>query len=239
MGAQDKLVPKANTIVNNYNNTVWSTKSTFRLPSKKNSKYKNPLIDALDFLSSIYAKSLKIADNNIIWNGDLVSTATLTNKQLSNHAPDRGVHDDILPGFAATTIEEWNELQTGISRAYNIIQTVNIPYLAPPNYTGFELISSLNRMGITNLPNVLNDATGNPIILPAPQLVPGIEYAKSWNEVKVPLDASLGYETPYISPVFPSLVNLAPVPPTLPNAWYRYTGKSKWSYPFTGWNLVK
>lgn len=228
MGAQDKLVPAAGVIVNNLNGTAWSTKSTFRLPAKKATLYKNPLIDANDFLSSIHAKQLAIANNNQIWNGDMANTPPvyLSNQQLSAYSLDRGIHDEVLPGFAATTIEEWNELQTGVSRAYNII---GIPLLGTPTYSANEQTESLIRLGIFISNQNLFNAVGGLLGVYAA----GTTYADAWNSVKVPADAALGYQTSYIAPVYPGLI----IPGV--SGFYRYTGKSRWASPFTGWNLQK
>lgn len=228
MGAQDKLVPAAGVIANNWAGTSWSTKSTFRLPAKKATLYKNPLIDANDFLSSIHAKQLAIANNNHIWNGDMANTPPvyLSNNQLSVYSLDRGIHDEVLPGFAATTIEEWNELQTGVSRAYNII---GIPLLGTPIYSANEQTESLIRLGIFISNQNLFNAVGGLLGVYAA----GTTYADAWNSVKVPADAALGYQTSYIAPVYPGLV----IPGV--SAFYRYTGKSRWASPFTGWDLLK
>jgi len=231
MGAQDKLVPAAGVIANNWAGTSWSTKSTFRLPAKKATLYKNPLIDAHDFLSSIHAKQLAIANNNHIWNGDMANTPPvyLSNQQLSAYSLDRGIHDEVLPGFAATTIEEWNELQTGISRAYNITGTVGIAFLRNPPYTTNEQTESLVRMGIFFSNQNLFNAVGGLLGVYAA----GTTYADAWNSVKVPADAALGYQTNYIAPVYPGFL-IAGV-----SGYYRYTGKSRWATPFTGWDLQK
>lgn len=228
MGAQDKLVPAAGIIINNEISTAWSSSGTYRMPGKKASKYKNPLIDANDFLSSIHAKQLAIANNNQIWNGDMANTPPvyLSNQQLSAYSLDRGIHDEVLPGFAATTIEEWNELQTGVSRAYNII---GIPLLGTPTYSANEQTESLIRLGIFISNQNLFNAVGGLLGVYAA----GTTYADAWNSVKVPADAALGYQTSYIAPVYPGLI----IPGV--SGFYRYTGKSRWASPFTGWNLQK
>lgn len=232
MGAQDKLVPAAGVIANNWATTSWSTKSTFRLPAKKATLYKNPLIDAVDFLSSIHAKQLAIANNNHVWNGNMANTPPtyLSNKQLSAYSLDRGIHDEILPGFAATTIEEWNELQTAISKSYNTLMLagLGVPYLASPTYSINEETESLIRIGIFQKGQSLTNAIGGFI----GNYAPGTVYADAWNSLKVPADAALGYQTDYIAPVFPGLL----VP--FISGVYRYTGKSRWASPFTGWNQV-
>jgi hypothetical protein len=194
-------------------------------------KYANPEIDALNFLGSIHAKQLRIADNNSIWDGTLANNppAGLSDQVISKYVVDKGTHDEVLPGFAATTIQEWNELQTGISRAYNIVNYIG---LTSP-YSASEQSDSLTQLGIFSSNQTLVNAIGGVIGVYAI----GTAFADAWNSLKVPADKALGYTTPYIAPIFPTrTVILAP-----PNsrAWYRYTGKSRWALPFTGWNLTK
>jgi hypothetical protein len=237
MGAQDKLVPAAGVIANNLYGTKFSTKSTFRMTPDVKTKYANPVIDAVNFLGSIHAKQLRIADNNAIWNGTLANnpprSGGLSDQVLSQYVLDKGIHDEVLPGFAATTIEEWNELQTGISRAYNIINTLG---LTNPPYNNSELNDGLDQMGIFSTNQILTDAIGNP--LPGSGTLAIWEaYADAWNEYKVPADAALGFDTPYIAPILPSRFLIAPAPGS--RAYYRITGKSRWAFPFTGWNLTK
>lgn len=225
MGAQDKLVPAAGVIANNLYGTKFSTKSTFRMTPKVKNMFANPQIDAVNFLGSIHAKQIKIADNNAIWNGILENTPPLyiSNKVLSQYTTVKGQHDEVLPGFAATTIEEWNELQTAISRAYNII---NINGLSNLIY-GAEALESQVQIGLQNLNVVLTNAIGGLIGFYAV----GAPYAEAWNSLKVPADAALGFDTPFIAPVLPQKTGVV-------DAWYRYTGKSRWAFPFTGWDLT-
>jgi hypothetical protein len=223
MAATDKLIPNAITVANNLKGIKYSTSGTYRQPAKKTSKYKNPLIDAINYVASIYAKEVKVANFNETWNYTLVDGSP----QLDVFTPDQNLHHMNLGMVLAISENEWNELQIAISKVINIIYPLSTSYYVP--YTLAEYNSYLALMGIFNggvtATKALLDVNGN-LLGTFPQ---GITFADRWNTLKVPADAALGVDTPYIAPVY------QPSGETI--FFYRYTGKRKWATPFEGYDL--
>jgi hypothetical protein len=221
MGAKDKLIPNAITIANNLHGIKYSTTGTYRQPAKKTNKYNNPVIDAINFISSIYAKEIKIADSNATWNYTLVNGKP----QLDVFTPDQNTHHMNLGMLVAVSENEWDELQIAISEAINLIYPLKASYYSL--YTLAEGLAYFDQMGIfgngPTLTSALLDANGGSL----GTFNQGVDYATAWNDLKVPADAALGVYTPFIAPIY------QPLGETL--FFYRYTGKRRWASPFTGY----
>lgn len=227
MAANDKLIPTAINIANNLKGTKFSTKSVYRLPGKKTSKWQNLYIDAVNFFASIYAKELKVANFNDTWNYRLVDGSI----QKDVFTPDQNVHHLNLGMVVAFSENEWNKLQITLSKTFNIVYPFDIPSITAL-YSPAELANFYSLMGVlsgSNTPTLtLTDVNGNPVGVGAyPQ---GILYADAWNTLKVPADAALGVDTPYLAPIYQ--------PTGATNFYYRFTGKRRWATPFEGYDLV-
>ena len=225
MASKDKLIPTALTIANNLHGIKYSTGGTYKLPGKKFSKYQNLYIDAVNFFASIYAKEIKVANFNEVWDYKLVDGSV----QKDVFTPDQNIHHLSLGMVVAFSETEWDELQVTISKAFNIIYPFDIPSVIAL-YSPTELSNFYNLMGV--LPGgatptlVLNDANGNPL----GTFAQGITYADAWNNLKVPADAALEVITPYLAPIYQ--------PTGATNFYYRFTGVRRWASPYTGYNLV-
>jgi len=224
MGAADKLIPIATQLANNLKGTKYSTSGTYKLPARKASIYENPWIDSMKFFASVYAKELKIAESNAIWNHELVDG----NPLVAPYSPNQHIHNLNLGALVAVSEEEWNELQITISRCFNIINGISE---VPPAIPLQDLLSYADLIGvIVSSPSptaALTDANGNP--LPGSPFNQGVDYAEAWNTLKVPADAALGVLTYYIAPVLNQ-------DPGTDVYQYRYTGVRRW-FDFTGYDL--
>ena len=226
MASKDKLIPTALTIANNLHGTKYSTGGTFKLAGKKTSKWQNLYIDAVNFFASIYAKELKVANFNDVWDYRLVDGSV----QKDVFTPDQNIHHLNLGMVVAFSENEWDELQITISKAFNIIYPFDIPSVVSL-YT-FTEITNLNALmgvfsgGSTLTKNLYN---ANGVLLGTYNQ--GVDYADAWNSVKVPADAALEVYTPFIAPIYqPAGAN---------DFYYRYTGKRQWLSPFNGYDLVE
>ena len=224
MAANDKITPTALLIANNLKGTKYSTKSTYKLTPKTYSKYKNVYTDAVEFLASVYAKELKVADFNALWN--FRNADESPNK--APYTPNKNANYDLIGQVVAFSELEWNELQIAISKAFNNIYPFDIAALAGV-YTPTEQTYYQNLMGVLSggaAPlKPLYDANG--VLLGT--FAQGATYANRWNTLKVPADAALGVDTPYLAPIYK--------PASATNYYYRYTGKREWLAPFEGYNL--
>ena len=222
MASSDKLIPNAITIANNLHEVKYSTSGFYKQPSKKINKYNNPLIDAINFVASIYAKEVKVADSNATWNYTLVNGLP----QLDLFTIDQNTHHHNLGMVVAISEDEWNELQITISKVINNIYPLKTSYYTA--YTNLETKAYQALMGVfaggVTPTKALLDADGN-LINTYPQ---GAIYAEKWNTSKVPIDAALGVETPFIAPIY------KPSGETI--FYYRYTGKRMWAAPFEGYD---
>lgn len=216
MAANNKITPTALLIANNLKGTKYSTKSTYKLTPKTTSKYKNVYTDAVEFLASVYAKELKVADFNDIWNYRNADDST--NK--APYTPNKNANYEILGQIVAFSETEWEDLQITISQAFNNIYPFDIASLAGV-YTPSEKTYYENLMGVFSggaTPNRgLFDANGG-LLGTFPQ---GTSYANGWNTLKISADAALGVETPFIAPIYK--------PASATNYYYRYTGKRRWN----------
>lgn len=222
MGSTDKLIPNAITVANNLHGIKYSTSGAYRQPAKKISKYKNPIIDAVNYVSSIYAKELKVANFNETWNYTLVNGQP----QLDVFTPDQNLHHMNLGMIVAVSENEWDALQIAISKVINIIYPLKASYYTV--YTLSETLGYFKQMGVFSEGPAatvgLVDANGGPLGI----FAQGVTYANAWNNLKVPADAALGVETPFIAPIY------QPSGETL--FFYRYTGKRRWAAPFEGYD---
>ena len=222
MASSDKLIPNAITIANNLHGVKYSTSGFYKQPSKKINKYNNALIDAINFVASIYAKEVKVADSNATWNYTLVNGLP----QLDLFTIDQNTHHHNLGMVVAISEDEWNELQITISKVINNIYPLKTSYYTA--YTTAEFNGYLSLMGIFSggitPTKALLDADGNLL----GTFSQGQVYADRWNSLKVPADAALGVETPFLAPIY------KPSGETI--FYYRYTGKRRWSAPFEGYD---
>lgn len=224
MAAEDKLVPTALTIANNLKGTRLYSTNTFKLPSKKKSKWENPYMDAVNYFASIYAKELKVAKFNLPWNHELENGEPQTDPSTL----DQNIHHLSLGMVVAFSEKEWDQLQITISKVLNI---TNVLYSHPTGlYTSADYAYILKQMGVfsggTGATLPLLDACSNP--LPGSPFPQGIAYATAWNTLKVPADKLLDVKTDYIAPVY------QPVGQT--EYFYRYTGIREWMSPFSGYD---
>lgn len=225
MAAEDKLIPTALTLANNLKGTRLLSTSTFKLQSKKRSKWENPYIDAVNYFASIYAKELKVAEFNNVWNHELIDGKP----QVDPATLDQNIHHLSLGMVVAFSETEWDQLQITISKAFNI---VNVLYSHPTGlYTAVDYSYILNQMGIfsggTGATLPLLDACSNP--LPGSPFPQGVAYATAWNTLKVPADKLLGFDTNFIAPVYK--------PTGETEYFYRYTGIREWMSPFSGYDI--
>lgn len=224
MAANDKLIPTALLIANNLYGTRYSTKGGYKLPAAKGSAF-NPLTDAIQFYAAIYAKELKIAGNNQIWNytfvnGDNVST---------QYTPVRNVYTLSLGSLVAISEAEWNELQIAISRTWTISNGSDHPtkrflIQLEAAYAGPELQGFYQFMGIFKTSSTDLKASDGTVL--ATGVVGGETYANAWNNLRVPYDATLGVTTPFIAPMFTFDGQ---------SFYYRSTGIRRW-FGFVGYN---
>ena len=219
----NRLIPNAITVANSLKNTKFASSGSYRMKGKSVTLYNNPLIDAINFIASIYAKELNVANSNSIWDFKLVNG----NNQLAPFSPDQGNHYLNLTGIVAISEEEWNELQVTISKVHNIIYPFYSSYYSI--YTVEFTDQMFDKMGVLSggatATLALNDANGNPIL--GSPFNQGSDYAVAWNTLKVPTDAALGVVTPYLVPIFK--------PSNDTNYLYRYTGIRRW-FNFTGYD---
>ena len=224
MAANDKITPTSLLIANNLKGTPFSTKNTYKLTSGKKTKFKNPYTDAVDFLSIVYAKELKVADFNAIWN----FRNNIDQPVKAPYTPNVNANFDLVGQIVAFSENEWDELQITISQAFNNIYPFEIPDVVS-TYTPTEILLYENSMGVFNTgagaTAPLLNALGAPI--PGSPFAQGIAYADAWNNLKVPADAALGFETYYIAPIYK--------PSTGTKYYYRYTGVRRWASPYTGY----
>ena len=226
MAAEDKLIPTALTLANNLKGTKLYSTNTFRLPSKKKSKWENPYIDTVNYFASIYAKELKVAAFNSTWNHELENGEVQTDPATL----DQNIHHLSLGMVVAFSEREWDELQITISKAFNITDVV---YNLPSGlYSASDYSYILEKMGVfsggSTSALALLDAHNNP--LPGSPFHQGVDYAHAWNNIKVPADKLLGVETPFIAPIYKPTHKL--------EYFYRFTGIRQWAYPFNGFELV-
>jgi hypothetical protein len=231
MAANDKITPTALLIANNLKGTKYSTKSTYKLTSKTTSKYKNVYTDAVEFLASLYAKEVKVADFNALWNFRNVDESPNT----APYTPNKNFNYDLVGQVVAFSELEWNELQIAISKAFNVIYPFDLASLAGV-YTPTEEAYYLSQMGVFGSapgPKMLVDCEGNPLSGPWNQDASPSGYANKWNEQRVPADAALGVDTFFIAPIFK--------PASGTNNYYRFTGKRRWNAnptaPFEGYDI--
>jgi hypothetical protein len=222
MASKDKLIPNALIIANNLRGTKYSTGATYKQPGKKLSKYNNLVIDAVNYISSIYAKEIKVADSNAVWNYRLADGKP----QTDIFTVDQNTHHENLGMIVAFSEKEWDELQSTISRVINIIYPLKSSYYSL--YSPTEITNYFSQMGIFNggaTPTKgLLDADGNLI----GTFAQGVTFADRWNSLKVPADAALDVDTPFIAPIYQ--------PTGETSFYYRYTGKRRWATPFTDYN---
>lgn len=222
MAAADKLIPTAILIANNLRGTKYSTSGTFKLPAKKISVYQNPVQDTYQFFSSVYAKIQKVANSNETWNFEMVTKSIIPKNVQALYTPNRNIHSLDLSMIVAISEPEWNELNYAVSKAVNIIYP--------------DLLINTNNLFNTNT-GLFNNGAGNSSYLIGvngnilAHVHQGIQYAHSWNNVKVPYDKTLGTVTEFIAP----LLNKNP---GTDDFWYRYTGIRHWDYPFIGYNAI-
>lgn len=224
MAANDKITPTSLLIANNLKGTPFSTKNTYKLTSGKKTKFKNPYTDAVDFLSIVYAKELKVADFNAIWN----FRNNIDQPVKAPYTPNVNANFDLVGQIVAFSENEWDELQITISQAFNNIYPFEIPDVVS-TYTPTEILLYENSMGVFNTgagaTAPLLNALGAPI--PGSPFAQGVAYADAWNNLKVPADAALGFETYYIAPIYKPLTGT--------KYYYRYTGVRRWASPYTGY----
>lgn len=228
MAANDKITPTALLIANNLKGIKYSTKSTYKLTPKTASKYENVYTNAVDFLASIYAKEIKVADFNADWNKRLIDGEP----QKDPFAVVQSFHYKNVGTIIAFSEIEWNELQITISKAFNNIYPFDLASFAGV-YTPSEETYYQDLMGVfsgsSTATLTLYDANGGPLGT-FPQ---GTDFANAWNTLKISVDAGLGVETPYIAPIYK--------PASGTNYYYRFTGKRRWnvspSAPFEGYDL--
>jgi len=291
----------------------YSSNGNYKFPSVSRNSFRNPYTDAVQFFASIYAKELKIAGGDPTWNQENVDGSVIKNLFTLN----RNIHQLTLGSLVAITEPEWNELQIGISQAFNVVYPFNTSYsqlvgsigatisnpggpglvagtylnVAANNITGtgvgatFDVIVT-NPIGITSITNVnpgtgyqvgdtfnffgiipgslseiitINSITGTggvtPVQLNAYNAVmgvldngpttpanllgadasvlgsfaQGVAFADAWNNLKVPYDASIGVETPFLAPILR--------PAGTFNFYYRYTGLRRW-FGFVGYDSL-
>lgn len=227
MAANDKILPTALLIANNLKGTKYSTSRTYKLTPKPTGKYNNLYTDAVEFLASLYAKELKVADFNAIWNFRNADDSP----NEAPYTPNKNANFEILGQIVAFSEMEWEQLQVAISKAFNHIYPFNIPALAGV-YTPQEQAEYNKMMGVfpagsgATAPILL--ANGTPV--PGSPFPQGPAYAAAWNSLKVPGDAALDVETYFIAPILNANVGVDPY-------YYRYTGKRAWESPFSGYDL--
>jgi hypothetical protein len=228
MATESKLIPSATNLSNLFYGVKLYTKNVYRQPGKIIGKYSNVYTDVVDFIASVYAKELTVANSNATWNYKLADGSN----QTSVFSPDQGIHYETLGMIVAVSEFEWNELQQTISKALNIIRLPNAFHTTNPSYSTSDMAYFYNKMGLfsggTTAALALLDANGAP--LPGSPYSQGVAYATAWNAVKVPADAALNVITPYIAPV------ANPIPVAGDEYFYRYTGVREWAAPFTGYD---
>lgn len=228
MITDNKLLPKAYTIANNIKGIKLSTSGGYRMPYRKTSKWQNPVLDAVNFLASVYAKEVKVADFNADWNKRLIDGEP----QKDQFVVVQSSHYKTIGTIIAFSEMEWNQLQITISKLFNIIypfteletlQTAGI-------YNSTDINNMLSQMGVLGAGSTptkaLLDADGNS--LPGSPFNQGDDYAQAWNTLKVPADAALGVTTPYLAPIYQ--------PAGATNFYYRFTGIREWFSPFEGYD---
>lgn len=228
MAGEAKLIPTAVNLSNLFYGVRLNTKNVFRQPGKIIGKYSNIYTDAVDFIASIYAKEIAVANSNSIWNYKLADGSN----QTSVFSPDQETNYETLGMVVAFSEAEWNELQYTISKALNIIRFPNAFHTVNTAYSSSDMQYFYNKMGVfsggTTASLALNDANGNP--LPGSPFSQGPTYATAWNNVKVPADAALNINTPFIAPIY------NPIPVAGDEFFYRFTGPRVWQTPFTGYD---
>jgi hypothetical protein len=224
MAANDKITPTSLLIANNLKGTKYSTKNTYKLTPKNTGKYKNVYTDAVDFLASVYAKELKVADFNDLWNFRNADEAP--NK--AQYTPNKNANYEVLGQIVAFSELEWDELQITISKAFNNIYPFDLASLAGV-YTPSEQAYYLSQMGVLNGGATITKVLYNANAVSLGTFNQGVAYANAWNSLKVPADAALGVDTPYLAPIYKPASGL--------KHYYRYTGKRRWASPFSGYDL--
>lgn len=228
MAAQDKITPTSLLIANNLKGTKYSTKNTYKLTPKSTGKYKNVYTDAVDFLASVYAKEVKVADFNNLWNYRNADESP--NK--AKYSPNKNANYEILGQIVAFSELEWDELQITISKAFNNIYPFEVPSLAGV-YTPSEQAYYLGQMGVIDAGSAITKQLFNANGVSLGTFNQGVAYAQAWNSLKVSADAALGVETPYLAPI----AQQTQINVFIPSFFYRYTGKRRWADPFTGYDL--
>jgi hypothetical protein len=228
MATESKLIPSATNLSNLFYGVKLYSKNVYRQPGKIIGKYSNIYTDVVDFVASIYAKELAVANSNATWNYKLADGSN----QTSAFSPDQGIHYETLGMIVAVSEFEWNELQQTISKALNIIRFPNAFHTVNTSYSLSDMLYFYRKMGVfsggTAATLSLTDANGNP--LPGSPFAQGVTYATAWNTVKVPADLALGITTPYIAPVY------NPTPVVGDEYFYRFTGVRVWESPFAGYD---
>jgi hypothetical protein len=228
MAANDKITPTSLLIANNLKGTKYSTKNTYKLTPKNTGKYKNVYTDAVDFLASVYAKELKVADFNDLWNFRNADEAP--NK--AQYTPNKNANYEVLGQIVAFSELEWDELQITISKAFNNIYPFEIESLVGV-YTPSEQAYYLGQMGVLDGGQTVTKVLLNAVGVGLGTFNQGVQYAQAWNSLRVPSDAALGFDTPFLAPI----LQQTPSFPIVPSFFYRYTGKRRWANPFSGYNL--
>lgn len=221
MAANDKLIPNAITIANNLHGVKYSTSGFYKQPSKKINKYNNPLLDSINFIASIYAKEVKVADSNAVWDYRLITGEP----QKDVFTPDQNTHHMNLGMVVAISETEWNRLQITISKVINNIYPLKTSYYTAytiAEFDGYLFLMGIISGGITPTKQLL-DVNGNDL----GTFAQGIAYADAWNNLKVPADAALDISTPFLAPIY------QPSGETF--FFYRYTGKRRW-FGFEGYD---
>lgn len=227
MITDNKLLPKAYTIANNIKGIKLSTSGGYRMPSRKTSKFQNPVLDAVNFLASVYAKEVKVADFNADWNKRLIDGTP----QKDQFVVVQSSHYKTIGTIIAFSETEWDQLQITISKLFNIINPFDQleDLYTAGLYTVTEFKAMLALMGVLQYGNVptitlfANDGTN------LGTFNQGVDFATAWNDLKVPADAALGVETPYLAPIYKTSATT--------NYYYRYTGIRRWATPFEGYDL--
>lgn len=227
MAATDKLIPTALLLTNNLKCTRYSTSGTYKLPAKKISKYQNPCQDIFQFLGSIYAKELKVANSNELWNFEMNTLFILTPKKIQAlYTPNRNVHDLNLATIVAVSEAEWNELQVAISKVCNIINIAYFMSVCPTNE--FNTNIGIFNKGTNSTATLISNADGSTLGVYSQ----GVAYTNAWNTVKIPYDRARGYTSDYyLAPILNQNAGID-------RYYYRYTGVREWISPFTGFDQI-
>ena len=227
MAAADKLIPTATLIANNIRGTKYSTSGTYKLPAKKATKYQNPVQDAYQFFSSIYAKVQKVANSNETWNFEMVTQPLIPKNVQALYTPNRNVHSLDLSMIVAISEPEWNELNYAVSKAINIISPKFV-FQKGKNLFNTNIGLFKNHTSLTaDLKAYDGTLLGT--------FDQGKKYANAWNKLKVPYDKNIGITTEFIAPLLYPLFHEEEL---IPNYWYRKTGIRHWEYPFTGYDTI-